>query len=365
MDSKNYMAIKVGSLDVKGELAGYLSSVTLKDSVEALDSATIVFQIPEGISYKPAELDLYGKTWSIDVFEGGIPVKSYGGDIIGISWQRSGSAPRTMTLTCIDHLHRLRKARASSKAGDRRFKDKATGADIVKLVANDWKLTPGDIQSPPGGYSPPLEWKSDDLSLLKKLADDAGYVVRVDSKSGSHKLQFTKREAASQLPPVNLIFGVDVLDITGNHSLAEALSKVTLTSKNQVKATEPVKGVADPAKVTPDNAATHVAAKLVDERLGGAPFEQEFKGDEGGKVEQSTVQAAAEAKIKEASAKFVDGSMTCVFKPSIVSGRKVKVKGAGWPLDGTFIVKEVTHTFDPGGYRTTITFSANSIAAPS
>lgn len=359
MDDKNYMEITLGGTKVSGALAAHIASVSLKDSIEALDSAQITFQLPEAIWYEYSEnnFDWYGKEWKIVTFAAGSKVKEYGGDIVALNWQRSGGAPCQVTLTCIDHMHRLKKPRKSSKADDRKFKSKTEHSEIVKLVANDWGLSAGDIQSTKL-QADPWEWKSDDLSLLKKLADDTGSVVRLDF-SGK-KLNFTKRDG-DEIP---LVFGVQILDISGAHDISGALSKVSLTAENKVKASAKVKGEALPAKVKPDNgSADYVGAKLI-ERMGGAAVDEEFKSDKGETVDQSALEALAEGKITAASSKFVNGQMTCVFLPKITAGSKVKVSGAGWPLDGTFIVTEVTHSFDPSGYRTQVNFTANGIAKP-
>ncbi len=365
MDDKNYMEITLGGTKVSGALAAHIASVSLKDSIEALDSAQITFQLPEAIwySYSQNDFDWYGKEWKIVTYSGKKKIKEYGGDVVAMNWQRSGGAPCQVTLTCIDHLHRLKRPRKSSEPNDRRFKSKTEASAIVKLVAKDWGLSAGEVQATELQCDP-FEWKGDDATLLKKMADDTGSVIRLDF-SGK-KLNFTKSwDAAAGTTTVDLEFGVQILDISGAHDLTGALSKVTLTAENKVKATAKVTGEADEKKVgaVANNEKTYTGAALV-ARMGGAIVDEEYKSDKGLAVDKSALDALAKGKIIDASAKFVNGQMTCLFNPSIVAGCKLNVTGAGWPLDGLFIATEVTHSFDPSGYRTQVNFTANSVAKP-
>lgn len=363
MDDKNFMKVFVGGSELSAALYAHLASVAIKDSIENLDSATITFALPEAIwaTHSPNDFDWYGKEWKIITMAKGAPSKIYGGDIVGLNWQRSGGAPCMLTLTCIDHLHRLKKARKSSKANDRRFKSKTEASTIVKKVAQDWGLSPGTVEATELQCDE-FEWKSDDATLLKKLADDSGSIVRLDFEG--KKVNFTKGwKAVGSAPKVTLEFGVQILDIQGAHDLTTAVSKVSLTAVNKVKESASVKGEADAAKVEALNDKTMVAAKLV-ERMGGVLVDEEYKSDKGGAVDQSVLQGLAKGRITEASAKFVNGQMTTIFRPDIVAGCEITVEKAGWPLDGKFIANEVTHSFDTGGYRTQVNFTANSIAKP-
>ena len=56
------------------------------------------------------------------------------------------------------------------------------------------------------------------------------------------------------------------------------------------------------------------------------------------------------------------GTVKCVGTPEATSGANLTIVDAGWPLSGIFIIKETTHSFDPGsGYTTSITYGSDSL----
>lgn len=363
MDDKSYMVIKLGDGDVATKLAANLVSVTLKDSLEAMDSATVTYELPEGTVgvVKANDLDLYGKTWEITLMDGGKPGKSYGGDIVGIAWTRSGGAPRQVTFTCLSQMHRLKKGKKPlGEKGSRKWRSKGA-SDVVKDVAKAWQLGSTDIQTT-AALPKDFEWQSDDAALLKKLAQDVGYVVRLNYKAGKHAVVFVSPDNVDDTN-VDLSFGVDILDISTNHSLDGCITEASVTTVDKVKAGDPVPKTfaADALKATND--AAYVGGVLA-KRMSLAAKEVELKDGSDNRTDGSGAEEMAKGIVTDGSMSFVDGSMTCRFKPAIVCGCTLTVTGAGWPLDGKFIAKEVTHSFDATGYRTTVTFQANSIKAP-
>jgi hypothetical protein len=360
MAGERYMDITVGGIAVKGLWAAHLSSVSVKDALDALDSATVVFDLPEGSGATLVpELDIYGKAWCVKLMEGSKTVKEYSGDVIAVSWTRSGGAPRQVSITCIDVLHRLKRGRANVKKYDRRWRDVPI-SDIVTAVAKDWKIGVSGIDSTKGTISD-LEWKSDDSALLQHLAKECGCVVRCDFENGKPGLVFATAESYSN-ETVTLEFGVDILDISANHNIDKCVTEVTYTVNDPQKPAAPIKVTVTPsAAIKKQNKGKSGPEYLSD--IGQFPVA--FERKEGETAQQSSTEEAAKGKMIEASAGFVEGSLTCRFDPNLTSGKAVTVKGAGWPFDGTFVVKEVTHTFDASGYRSQVTFSSNSINAPS
>lgn len=363
MDDKSYMTIKLGTGTVADKLAANLVSVSLKDSLEAMDSATITYELPEGtvLDVKAPDLDLYGKTWEITLFDKGAKGKSYGGDIVGISWTRSGGAPRQVTFTCLSQMHRLKKGKKPlGEKGARIWRSKGA-SDVVKDVAGAWQLGSADIQTT-AALPKDFEWKSDDAALLKKLAQDVGYVVRLNFESGKHNVVFVSPDNVDDTV-VDLAFGVDILDISGNHNLNGCITEVSVYTKDQVKAGDavPKKFAADALKATND--AAYIGGVLA-KRMSLMAQEAEVKDGSDNRTDGSGAEELAKGMVTDGSMSFVDGSMTCRFTPKIVCGCTLNVTGAGWPLDGKFIAKEVTHSFDASGYRTTVSFQANSIKMP-
>jgi phage protein D len=76
----------------------------------------------------------------------------------------------------------------------------------------------------------------------------------------------------------------------------------------------------------------------------------------------SKAKAFAKAELQRRANTFLTGSVQCTGIPDAVSGAKLTIEGAGWPLSGDFVIKETTHTLEPGsGYRTTISFYSDSL----
>ncbi len=86
-----YMKITLGTLSVTGEWASLLASVNVTDSLEALDSVQVTFDVPQGDIWdtKAKKLNLYAKEYKIELMRGSAPVRTLVGDILEISWTRA------------------------------------------------------------------------------------------------------------------------------------------------------------------------------------------------------------------------------------------------------------------------------------
>lgn len=356
MRKGSYMKITVGGQELSGgDWASHLSSVTVTDSLESLDGFEVSIELPQGTASKLVpKLDVLGKEWEVLMFEDDSKVRQFKGDVLSVSWQRSGGAPRSVTITGTDQLHRLKRGRSAPKKADRRFSGKKA-SDIVKQVAQDWKLGTGEIDNTDAAI-PTFEWQGDDASLLRHLADQNNFVVRLEANGGSHDLVFKRGETYTQ-EDVSLDFGTDIYDLQASHNIEGMVTKVEVTGRNDAEAADPVKGSADKNKLSLVNGGGFSGPELLG-RMGEFPEVIAKKASECASPPEA--KAIAEGKLKEIADKLVDGRLTCRFKPTIGCGKKVTITGAGWPLDGTYNVKDVTHSFDASGYRTEVSFGANS-----
>jgi phage protein D len=354
----NWMDITLGSISVKGEWAAHLSSVTLTDAIDKSDSIEVTFELPSGSGDKLLpKLDLYGKAWTVKLMKGTKPAREFGGDIMQLRWTRSGGSPRSVTITGVDPMHRLRRGRASITLNDRRFEGKKA-SEIVAKVAKDWNFKSGGVQSTDAAIES-LVWEKDDLSLIKKLAKENGYITGVEMEGGPD-LVFARREQYST-KTVPLEFGVDILDLSATHAIDGMVSSVKVVSRDQVNNKKVVEGAAKGADVVADNDADYTGPKLLD-RIGTFPHTEMPPGSTF--ATKPEADGLAKGIMKDKAAGFVSGSATCRFNPDISCGCKIEVKGAGWPFDGKFVVDEVSHSLDASGYRTRVTFSASSIKKP-
>jgi phage protein D len=353
------MTVTLGGKNVmEDNLGACLSSVVVKESLEALDALTVVFAIPEGIS-KLKDFDFYGKEWAVKVMMNGIETRGYFGDVLNVQWTRSGGSSRQCTVTGVGYLHRLKRGRAAVKPDDRRFKDKKY-SEIVTAIAKDWGLAASGIEASDGKHKV-SERAQDDATWLKELAASAGYILRMDYSMGSKAIVFAKRESYAN-QKVTLEFGVDVLSVNATHNLDPMITSATAETIDHLKNDAKVKGDSKASDLSLQNDAAYSGPKLM-ARV--AEFPLHLAEAEGKSATQSAAKEQAKGAMNDRAAQFVEGSLTCRFRPDLGCNRKVEIKGAGWPFDGNFLVKEVTHSFDATGYRTAVTFSANSIKAPS
>jgi phage protein D len=353
------MTVSLGGKDVMAEnLGACLSSIVVKESLEALDALTVVFAIPEGIT-SLTEFDFYGKPWEVKVEMNGVATRGYFGDVLNVQWTRSGGSSRQCTVTGVGYLHRLKRGRSKVKPDDRRFPDKKF-SEIVTAIAKDWGLTASGIEASDGKHKV-TEPKADDATWVKELAASAGYILRMDYSMGSKALVFAKRESYAD-QKVTLEFGVDVLSVNATHNLDPMITSATAETIDHIKNEKKVKGDSKAADLKLQNDSSHSGPKLM-ARV--AEFPLHLAEAEGKSATQSAAMEQAKGAMNDRAAQFVEGSLTCRFRPDLGCNRQVEIKGAGWPFDGTFLVKEVTHSFDATGYRTAVTFSANSIKAPS
>jgi phage protein D len=360
VSDENWMDIKLGTISVKGAWAAHLSSVTLTDAIGKSDHIEVTFELPSGSGDKLLkDLDLYGKEWSVKLMKGTSPVREFGGDIMQLRWTRSGGAPRSVTITGVDPMHRLRRGRKSVVKGDRRFVGKKA-SEIVSTIVKERGFTAKGVQATNAAIES-LDWDKDDLALIKKLAKDNGYITGVEVEGGSPDMVFARREQYSTTT-ITLDFGVDILDINASHALDGMVSSVKVVSRDQAEDKKTVEGSATASDIVADNAANYTGPKLLDRNVGPCPHVETPAGSTF--ATKSEADDLAKGIMKEKAAGFVSGSATCYFNPDITCGCKIQVTGAGWPFDGKFVVEEVSHSLDASGYRTRVSFSASSIAAP-
>jgi phage protein D len=352
------MVVTLNGTPVSKKMMRHIQSINFKDALDKLDSADVTIAVSEGIEGDILKsLELYGKEMVVELQRAGATVRTFAGDIMNITWQRSGGTDKVCTITAVDRLHRLKRGRPDAKENDRKWTGKKLDA-IVKDVAGYWGLSTGKVASADAEVSE-LEWKKDDAQLLMHLAEDYNYTLRVDSPSaGSYELVFQK-QPGYRSGGVTLKYGVHIIAISATHSLDGLLKEVTATGKKAHADEEPIVYTAKKGDVSPLNSKTGI------DYLGDFKAYSESIEDESGfRDNQSTVSNKAKARLNEAADTFVSGQLTCRFLPEISCGSEITIEGAGWPLDGTFVVKEATHSLDGSGYRTKVTFIGNSIASP-
>lgn len=358
VEADSYMKVKIGGAAMSPGMARHITSISFKESLDKLDEGSVSVSIPEDSKFIK-EFDLYGEALVIELVRKGSVIRSFSGDIMQIAWARGGGADRTVTLTAVDRLHRLKRGREDAKVDDRRWSGKKLD-EIVKDVAKAWGMNTKGVT---GSDKTPdnFEWDQDDATLLVHLATEYHYTVRLDTTASTDvkgDLVFEK-DPGYKKDAIQLKYGLQISSINATHSLDGLLKQVTATGQKTEDDAEPVKHVAkkdvvDGAKLNPVTGVSYIAS------LPG--FTEKISDESGHKNNMSTVKGRAEGKILEAADSFVSGNFDCRFLPELACGQKVTVSGAGWPLDGTFVASSVNHSMDASGYRTQVEFSSNSIA---
>lgn len=356
----SYMEIKFDGAPIDATLEKHLVSVSVKEAMDKLDSVEFKFTVPEDKALLK-KLALYAKSFEVILYKEGSANHSVYGDVVDISFSRSAAAPWTVTVVGMDYLHRLKSARPASKVKDydRIFRDKQD-SQIVETVAKDWDLKT-DVQGTQGAPRF-IDWKQDDAALLKLLAKENNYIVRVNAKNGTPTLVFSRVDAASQAQ-VKLQWGTEVTDVNVTHSLDGLYTKVKVTGSKAHAGAKPVKGEADKNKLKKISGPVDATGVAFAEKMGAV--ELVIENNDGSYPDQSAAQQKAIAELQAKAESFLSGSLTSVFRPDACSGGKLTIEKAGWPLDGDFIIQEVTHSMDAGGYKTQLTFLSDGLASKS
>ncbi len=352
------MSVKIGGTALSDDAMHSMQSVVVRDSLEHIDSVEVAFILPGGSGEAVAkEVAKYGDEMLVELKLDGTAKRTVGGDIVAVSWSQHREGDRMVTVTALDPRHRLRKPRQTTKANDRRYVGK-TASDIVKDIAQSWKLGV-DAQSTNATIKS-FQHYGDDASIIKHLADENGYIMRIDVESGSPKLIFARREAPVGGSTVELDFTLDLMDLSFEHDLSNIVTSVKVAGFNPITDEDPVYTEAKKSVLSPLNDKTGI--DYVSGTWGDFP--EVISETDGARGMKSETKDKAEGILRARAMTFVNGRAVTYFRPDVRSGGKVKIKNGGWPFDGIYVVKEAHHIFEMGEYRSEFHLMADSIASP-
>jgi len=193
-----------------------------------------------------------------------------------------------------------------------------------------------------------------DALFLMRLAREHNYYCRVLGK----ELHFGRRDLVEG--EIELAYHKDVNNIRLTANLKDHLNEVHVywgdPEKDGTKQTK-VSYTADPKPTnsggTLGSAIGKKAFGVKSLTIGGydAPL---YKN-------QSEAKAKAQAELDVSALDFVEGVVTAYSAFSATVGSTLKIKDAGWPFDGSFIITKVFHEFVFDGLKTEISFKANSL----
>ena len=338
------------TLKIKGKttLNSFLKRISYTEAVGELDGMTASFVIPPKEAKNVIPLLDPGLPFEIEILdEKGKSVAKREGDIVAVSHEKKRAA-WTVTVVGLNYLHRLRSQHYTQVWEDAHDK-------IVKTIAG--RAKPSLTAKVQGVSTTPdftFQQGETDALFLMRLAREHNYYCRVVGK----ELHFGRRDMTKG--SLELSYHQDVMDIRLTANLKDHLNEVHVFWGDHEKDGTKQTKVTYKKAPKPTNSGGKLGADIGKKAFGvksltiGGYDSPMYKN-------QSQAKAKAQAELDVSALDFVEGVMVVNSGAKAQVGSTVKLKGAGWPFDGTFIITKVFHEFVFDGLRTEITFKANSL----
>ena len=331
------MKVSIGG---KAVVMDHVRRVEYIESLDRLDLLLIELELNRNTDPKLTLSQFQvGKPFKLDLCEGDSVVWSTEGDLIEVSHERTSQGHRLLVLG-VDGLHRLRGS-PEPKLWE------ASHADIVRQIGQRHGLTvQADGVSTQAGHE--LQEDTDAL-FLRKLAREHNYYVRVLGKE-LHFKRWQPQGAAIQVS-----WGAELQEISVRAGLQDLVTKVTVQGYDalQDQAITGTASTTDAKNISGGDTGVALAKKL----FGELPLSLNHQGY----IAASNATARAKAELQRRAERFVQGRARLQGHPKARAGRPLKITGAGWPFDGTFLAREVRNILQPSGYHTAIDFVSDSL----
>ncbi len=320
-----------------------LLSMELKESMDQLDALTVRINVPERV-VEGLKFTRPGAGFKVRLGHSGAAMREVVGDILDVSHSRSASGWE-ITLAGVDRLHRLKKKQLTEVwEGNHR--------QVITAIAGACGLTPM-VEEVSATGSVRMQLNEDAATVLSRIAKENNYFVRIEQgnilRCGRHGLPYLSEG-------VTLRWGQDILDVQLSYSLNDVVTEVTSRGQDYTQDSW-VEGRGTAADVRRISGGLTAPDMVL---MAFGPVTRFL--DNAGQSQVSQAQERAQSEMRESAEKFLNGTVKCVGTPEATSGANLTIVDAGWPLSGIFIIKETTHSFDPGsGYTTSITYGSDSL----
>jgi hypothetical protein len=333
-------------IDGKEDLMPFVRRLTYTEAVGELDGMTATVQMPLR-EKKLIPLLSPGKPFKIEVYDKDKKIVEREGDVIAVSHERHAQNWK-VTIIGVNYLHRLRSKHITEVWEDPHDK-------IVKTIAGRAKpsLTP-KVQGVDTTADFTFQQGETDAVFLMRLAREHNYFCRVLGK----ELHFGRRDKASG--SVDLDYPKDVVDLRLTANLKDHLNEVNVYWGDPEKDGTKLTKVTYKTAPKPLNSGGKLGCDLGKKAFGvksstiGGYDMPLYKN-------QSQAKAKAKAELDVSALDFIEGVASCRDVPGAACGSTLKIKNAGWPFDGSFIITKVFHEFTFNGLKTEITFKSNSL----
>lgn len=264
----------------------------------------------------------------IDIYIGEKPaVKVLSGLIASLEPDLNVAAP-ALVVRGYALSHRLYRGR------HRRSFLQVTDSDLVKKLAGEAGLTPGQIDSTSVVHEYVFQNNQSNAEFLSERAQRIGYELWVEDD----KLNF--RKPSPNGAPTKLAWGEELTGFRTRLSTAEQVNEVEVRGWNP-KDKRTVTGRATRGQGQPDIGAGTPGADVAKRAWGEAKIavvDQFVRSDQ----EADTL---AQATLDELASAFVEAEGECIAMPNLAPGGQVKIEGVGQRFSGTYYLTQVTHVW--------------------
>jgi uncharacterized protein involved in type VI secretion and phage assembly len=328
-----------------------LERTVIEESVGRPDAAVLAFRDSKHELLTQTGITI-GRplTVSVVVSEGQSTTQLFAGEVTALELEVDGTGSYTV-VHALGRAHRLRRGRRVFA-----FRNMSAAA-IVRKVAENAGLTPGEIQVPSVIYKQLTQAGVSDWDFLQDLAAQLGVVVRVDDKGD---IDFGPPKPASGAPsPTSSTSSPLVLTYGGNlRSLRAALTSADHVDSVQVRGwhVDTKKPLVANVTSTPSDTVRPGVANAAGAfgtataLVVGTPYGT-----------QAETTAAARSLAESLSAGLGELEAVVDGAPQLRVGVPVTLANAGTDFSGRYTATAVRHTIDTdNGYRTTVLVSATA-----
>jgi phage protein D len=243
-----------------------------------------------------------------------------------------------LTVSGYDYMFCLTKGTDSKKY------EKKKDSDVVRLIANEYGLTPRDVQDTEG-IQPAVERSQESAArFLKRLAERNGFEVFVTE----NKELFFRKPANDKTGAIELEWGRGLLSFSPELNLAEQVTQVEVHGWN-IQTKKPIVGKAkrgdEPGRDANRSSGAEYLEKVCKKEQATLRIREPV-------FSQQEADKRAVAILKRRAEGFVGGRGESLGIPELRPNVNIKLGGLGKFFDTTFYVQQTTHTVDSSGYRT-------------
>jgi phage protein D len=313
-----------------------------REGLGALDSLTLSIEPWDAAVELKKKIGL-GKPYVIEIGEKKVKFEGF---VVSLEYQDEGRG-RTLHVQGLDALFKMRQ-NTHARVWQAMATDK-----VVKEIANEYGLTPKVAAL---AVTPLFEMQSGetDLDFLLALARRYHCSVRTVGK----ELRFQPLHVAAAGKALEVTLGDDLTSFRMAYSLANQATQVTVSGWDDIKDKQ-IKAVSKGAKLK----------KISKGETGPATYKKalgaaEIVIDNVPLTTEVEAKAHADAVHQRLAFGFASGTLVMRGNDEALSGKTVKVSGAG-DLNGEYLATETVHRIDRhGGYTTTVRVVSDSLVKP-